>query len=128
MISRNTLFTLGVGIVTLHFSAFAATVNVEIQKGKFVPAVATAQAGDTIVFTNATAGKHTATADPAAVANPENVQLPEGADTFDSGIILPGNSFSLVLSVAGTYRYVCIQHEAFGMAGSIEVLPATELE
>src|SRR5690606_37858162 len=70
---------------------------------------------------NASSMVHTATADPALAANPDNVQLPAGAEPFDSGFLTAGQRFSYTFTVAGEYRYVCLPHEFAGMIGTITV-------
>lgn len=89
----------------------------------FDPPVAHLTAGDTIVWVNAGALPHTSTADPAAAGNPENVLLPRGAATWDSGLLDGGESFTRVRTVVGDYTYLCTLHEAAGMVGRIKVVP-----
>ena len=50
-----------------------------------------------------------------------NVRLPAGADTFDSGDIGPGGSFTWTFTEPGEYRYICIPHEGAAMTGTITV-------
>jgi plastocyanin len=73
---------------------------------------------------------------PKVVVNPD-VLAPAGGSTysgqgyFNSGLIfgtqvpLPGSrSYSLVFDTPGTYDYVCVIHDEFGMVGKITVLAA----
>jgi plastocyanin len=87
----------------------------------YEPAKVTIAAGQTIRWECGPTFEHTVTADPDEAENPENVQLPEGAEAFDSGTIKPGESYSRRFTVPGEYRYFCIPHEAAGMVGEIEV-------
>lgn len=48
-------------------------------------------------------------------------RIPEAATPWDSGFLLPGQSFEVVLSAPGVYDYYCIPHELHGMAGRIVV-------
>lgn len=64
---------------------------------------------------------HTATCDPTKVANAAHVVRPDGAEAWDSGLIVPGARWSHTFTVAGEYRYSCIPHELAGMFGTIIV-------
>ena len=48
---------------------------------------------------------------------------PDGAQQFNSGLILPGGTFSVVLTVPGEYRYTCIWHPY--LTGEIRVMAAS---
>lgn len=48
-------------------------------------------------------------------------RIPEAAEPWDSGFLLPGESFDIVLSAPGVYDYYCIPHEMHGMVGRIVV-------
>jgi plastocyanin len=50
-----------------------------------------------------------------------SLRIPEGAKPWDSGFLLPGESFDLTLSVEGVYDYYCRPHEQAGMVGRIIV-------
>jgi hypothetical protein len=67
---------------------------------------------NTIEWINKDTQAHTATA----------IVGPQGASLFNSGLILPGKTFSVTLTVAGTYRYACAWHN--WLAGQIIVKPA----
>lgn len=96
---------------------------VEIRMGNltFEPANIEIQVGDTVRWRNTSTLIHTATADPARAANAANVSLPEGAATFDSGEVSPGETFTYVFDVPGSYSYICVPHEMAGMLGTIIV-------
>lgn len=102
--------------------------EIEIKNMAFVPAAVEACVGQTIRWTNTEPTNvprpmsHTVTADPALAQRPESVLLPEGAETFDSGRLTPGQSFETVLTVAGEYRYFCRPHELMGHLGVITVV------
>jgi plastocyanin len=87
----------------------------------FEPQTVTVKAGQTVAWKNTSRLVHTVTADPAKAATPSHVQLPDGAETFDSGAIRPGETYRRTFTVPGTYRYFCIPHEAAGMVGEIVV-------
>ncbi|HUH87449.1 MAG TPA: plastocyanin/azurin family copper-binding protein [Pusillimonas sp.] len=87
----------------------------------FRPAGLLIQPGQTIRWTNHDAGNsHTATA-----YHPERYgkqrRIPEHAEPWDSGFLLPGESFSVTLTVPGVYDYYCLPHEHAGMVGRIIV-------
>lgn len=77
--------------------------------------------GQTIRWTNRDRGNsHTVTAyHPAIDGRP--LRIPEGAEPWDSGYLLPDETFSVTLTVEGVYDYYCIPHEHAGMVGRIIV-------
>jgi plastocyanin len=87
----------------------------------FVPAEVTITAGQGVVWINGSNLVHTVTADPSWAQNAKNVQLPPGAQPFNSGGIAPGGTFRHVFEEPGTYRYFCIPHEDEGMVGTVIV-------
>lgn len=88
---------------------------------KFAPTQVTIKVGGTVTWENPSTVVHTATGDPDKVADPDNVELPGGAEPWDSGFVQPGDSFSHTFTEPGTYRYVCVPHEGVGMTGTIIV-------
>ncbi len=52
---------------------------------------------------------------------------PSGGNTYDgstlvnSGVMLPGGSFTLTFTKAGTFKYVCIFHDEQGMVANVRV-------
>jgi plastocyanin len=88
---------------------------------KFVPERVVVQTGDTVLWTNNSDVVHTVTADPERARAPMHVQLPAGAEPFDSGDIEAGEHYRRTFEVAGTYRYFCIPHERAGMIGTVIV-------
>lgn len=79
------------------------------------------QPGQTVRWRNQDAGNsHTATAyHPALYGRPQ--RIPDGAEPWDSGFLLPGEGFSVTLTVPGVYDYYCLPHEHAGMVGRIVV-------
>jgi plastocyanin len=100
--------------------AQSATVNMT-DANRFEPPMLTVRKGATLVWRNTGTLAHTVTADPAKTTNPANVALPPGAQPWDSGDIRAGQSFSRKFDVPGTYRYICVPHEALGMTASLVV-------
>ena len=113
-------FTLLFTSSVLWGSEPAATVSMSNQLA-FEPASITIKAGETVRFVNDSVLPHTVTADPAKARNPDSTSLPEGAETFDSGNLAAGESFSHTFTKPGTYQYFCIPHELAGMTGTIIV-------
>lgn len=48
-------------------------------------------------------------------------RIPLGAAAWNSGFLLPGQSFDITLSAPGVYDYFCLPHEAAAMVGRIVV-------
>lgn len=103
--------------------ALAATVEVKMTDTPpvYIPKKLTIHAGDTVKWTNNAQTLHTVTFDPAKAVNKSDVQLPKGADPFDSGFMMPGKDFSYTFKVPGEYKYFCIPHEKDGMIGFVSV-------
>jgi plastocyanin len=79
----------------------------DIQSWTFAPNTLNARVGDTVVWKNAGAAPHTATA----------------ADkSFDSGSLDPGKSFTYKLSSTGSFGYICTLHP--WMKGTLVVAAA----
>ncbi|BBD73200.1 hypothetical protein HS1genome_1589 [Sulfodiicoccus acidiphilus] len=101
---------------------------------RFLPSTLTIHVGDTVTWTvNAPDEVHTVTFVPQGMEIPEfgtPVSLiPAGGPVFNgsgyynSGPLLPGQSYSLTFTVPGVYTYVCLLHDNMGMYGTIVVLP-----
>ncbi len=90
----------------------------------FSPASVTVAAGDTVEWRNTAVMKHTVTADPKLANDPAHVSLPDGAETFNSGDVPPGQIYRHTFDVPGQYDYVCLPHEFLGMLGTVFVTPA----
>jgi plastocyanin len=88
--------------------AEAATVGVKTQGLKFVPAVANAQLGDTVLWSNAATDRHSSTSD--------------GPTPWDSGRLNPwSGKFSRAFPFTGTFPYYCDIHRSLGMKGTVKV-------
>ncbi len=102
----------------------AAVVDMTGELLVFEPAVLEIRAGQTVVWNNSSAREvHTVTADPRQAANADDVQLPKGAQPFDSGFMNPGSAYRYTFKKPGVYRYVCTLHEVQRMVGKIIVKP-----
>ena len=87
----------------------------------FSPATITIKKGETVTWQNASQTVHSATFDPSKAVKASDAELPKGVSPFDSGLLQPGQTWSHTFTVAGTYKYFCIPHEALGMLGTVIV-------
>jgi plastocyanin len=69
-----------------------------------MPDALTVDAGTTVTWTNTDSVPHTSTSD---------------AKGWDSGIVGPGQQFSVALQTPGTFSYHCLLHP--GMVGTVVV-------
>ena len=88
---------------------------------RFAPTEITIKAGDTVEWRNIGSIPHTVTADPGRAPGSRNIELPAGAETFDSGWVMRGRSFRYTFSEPGVYRYICLPHERARMLGIVIV-------
>lgn len=77
----------------------------------YAPANFTLKAGSMVTWVNKDTVTHTVTSS----------SVPSGASTFDSGNLAYQNTFSVTLTVPGTYHYYCTIHPT--MLGTITVTP-----
>ncbi|MFZ3167372.1 MAG: TIGR03118 family protein [Candidatus Methanoperedens sp.] len=59
-------------------------------------------------------------------AAPAGGSVYNGTDFFNSGILSPGQNYTLTFTKPGTYDYLCLIHDEMGMKGKIIVLPPEE--
>ena len=132
MLSKTMLAAMGAGAFTLSACGITGPAHteppppsvdaiVEMQGMSFVPGTIRIRAGQTVQWRNTSLMDHTVTADKGLAASPANVILPEGAQSFNSGEIDPGQVWAYTFTVPGTYRYVCLPHEKQGMIGTVIV-------
>jgi plastocyanin len=79
----------------------ADSVTVDIANFAFAPAELRIAAGTSVTFVNGDSAPHTATAGTDAEPTPEH---------FDTGLLQPGESFTVTLDAPGTYAYFCERH------------------
>lgn len=76
--------------------------------------------GQTVRWVNRDTGNvHTSTAYHPNNGKPQ--RIPKEAKSWDSGYLLPNESFAMVFEKSGVYDYFCIPHEHAGMVGRIVV-------
>jgi plastocyanin len=115
------VITASIAVADANYSNRAKVVR--IVGLRYEPETITVNAGQTITWINETNGNHTVTLDPAEAKNKNDVSLPPGAQTFDSGIIGPGKTFSHTFTIPGVYKYFCKEGESEGMKGMVIVRP-----
>jgi plastocyanin len=106
-VRRRLLLALALGVLAASSTAGAAdapTRDVSIPGKLFEPARITVLLGTTVTWRNQDASNHTVTSD---------------GDTFDSGYLAPGGSFSYTFAKQGHYAYECLIHKF--MKGSVDV-------
>jgi len=91
--------------------AQAATADVETGDFFFRPDYTRIEPGDTVSWTLLEGSPHTVTSQPSAPS------------PFDSGELLPGQSFAFTFTAAGRYPYICDIHPF--MKGVVQVGPDT---
>lgn len=76
--------------------------------------------GQAVRWINQDAGNvHTVTA--YHPVNGKQLGIPEAAKPWNSGYLMPNESFVMTFDVPGEYNYFCIPHERAGMVGRIVV-------
>jgi plastocyanin len=90
---------------------------------RFIKDNVTIRVGSRVTFVNSgMAAPHTVTFGPE-----QNIFVPYGdptnftGDPLNSGILLPGSSFTVTFTKAGTYHYICGLHDYLGMTGTVNV-------
>jgi len=91
------------------------TISVAVSNFQFTPSNVQAHIGDTIKW-NWVDGSHTTSCDGIL----PGTSLPQGAASWNVNINSGAQTYSYVITVAGTYNYICIPH-APDMAGVIQV-------
>lgn len=127
---RHTLVLGGGGLAALAAPSPARASDVVViemrgtergEKVWFVPQGLAVTAGTTLRFVNHDpANSHTTTAYHPATYDRQQ-RIPDGADPWDSDLLLPDESFEVTLTHPGVYDYYCLPHEHAGMVGRIVV-------
>lgn len=106
-----------IAIITIQ-SASATKITIMVANFSFTPSVVNATVGDTIEWVR-TSGTHTTTCN-----GSNGTSLPAGAATWNSPLNSQTSVFQYVVTVAGTYNYVCTPH-APNMSGVLNVSAAS---
>jgi plastocyanin len=107
--------------VTVAADEPAVIVKMRDMPPSFDPSRVTISVGDTIKWENTGSSVHHATDDHEMAIKGDDVKIPSGVAAFDSGFMRPGESFTHTFTTPGTYKYVCVAHEASGMIGEVVV-------
>jgi plastocyanin len=102
--------------------AAAATVVVT-PEFRFDPQEVRIRVGEAVEWRNEGRSPQTVTGNPGWAGQEGLVQLPEGAEPWDAGIINFGESVTHVFDVPGEYTYVSLPQAANGMTGRVIVEP-----
>jgi len=113
----------GTFMLGLTSPAFSETVTVQMfdTPAKYVMDPVKIKVGDTITWVNKGETVHTATTDPSTAPDPSWASVPKGAETWDSGYLNAGDTWSYTFKVPGVYKYFCTTHVKEGMKGEIDV-------
>ncbi len=87
----------------------------------FIPSKIVIRVGQKVTLKDSSEVIHNVVDDATKAINQADVHVPEGGESFDSGLMQPGQTFARVFTVPGVYRYVCTLHEANGMKGVVIV-------
>jgi plastocyanin len=109
-------------LITMCMAAFAlqtnaAMVMVEVEDFEFNPAVFTVNVGDTIMWFW-DSGSHTTT----------STTIPAGAASWSQAINQNSPAYTYVVTVAGSYDFVCLPHQSMGMMGHFTANVTTGIE
>lgn len=96
-----------ISFALLTFFANATTYTVTVADFSFSPQTLPAVLCNDIIVWQWVNGVHTTT----------STSVPAGAATWDAPITSAAPTYSYVVTVAGTYAYVCTPHASMGMAG-----------
>lgn len=91
---------------------------------RFIQPTVTIHVGQTVTFVNnGMAAPHTVTfgTEPANPAVPLGDPSAYSGGQLNSGIQVPGDSFKVTFTAAGTYSYICALHDYMGMTGKVIV-------
>jgi plastocyanin len=111
----------GAPLATTASTAGLPAREVVIGDDAFHPELVVIEAGETVIWRNASVLVHSVTAHPEFATSRESFELPPGATPFHSGLLIPGDAYTHTFDVPGTYRYFCAPHEAARNDGWVEV-------
>ncbi|HEU0114077.1 MAG TPA: plastocyanin/azurin family copper-binding protein, partial [Thermomicrobiales bacterium] len=87
----------------------------------FSPDKVSIKVGQAVRWVNQGRSPQTVTDDPARATDKSLVQLPSGAQPWDSGVLNWGAAYVHVFDTPGTYGYFSMPQEQKKMAGQVEV-------
>ncbi len=104
-----------------HAADKTVTITMTDKPPRFIPDKLTIPVGTTVVWKNTAKTLHDVSTDASSAQNPNDVKLPPGAESFDSGFMPPDGTFSYTFKTPGDYTYFCIPHEKDGMVAHLTV-------
>ena len=87
----------------------------------YLPATLVIPSGATVTWLNKSYYSQSATCDPQQAGDFKQVNLPQGAQAWDSGVLYPGQRFSKTFDTAGTYIYFSLPRLSPNTVGTIIV-------
>ncbi len=93
----------------------AALIVISDAPGEFMPRTMTIRVGDTVEWRNTGGIAHS--------VEFVGETLPEGTASSQSGVMMPGKTYSFTFKAPGGYAYICRFHVINGMIGKIIVVP-----
>jgi plastocyanin len=111
------------GLLSSPATAAVKTVVVTMtdNPARYVPEDLKISVGTTVEWKNTAKSIHDVSTVAGDAQNKNDVHLPSGAKPFDSGFLMPGQTFSHKFIVPGHYTYFCIPHEKDRMVGHLDV-------
>lgn len=88
---------------------------------RFDPAEVTIRVGQAVEWRNDGRSPQTVTGDPARLGDASLASLPEGARSWDSGVLNSGDTYVHQFDVAGEYGYASMPQAENGMTGRVVV-------
>lgn len=117
-------FTLFCFALFLKMYLFATVVTVTVTNNQFSPAALNVIVGDTVRYNFIGTFPHNATT---VVAGPRAGVVPAGAPDINSGPVsnVVPRTYDYKVTVAGNYRYYCMQHSPDGVTGMVGFITAS---
>ncbi|MGE5251633.1 MAG: plastocyanin/azurin family copper-binding protein [Bacteroidota bacterium] len=100
---------------------FEVDIVLEQNEIHYSPMTLTIPRGTTVIWLNKSYYSQSATCDPQKATQGTMVSLPENAQPWDSGLLYPGQRFSKLFDVPGTYIYFALPRLSAGSIGTIVV-------
>ncbi len=98
-------------------------VDIVLQQNEiyYSPALITIPSGAKVIWLNKSYYSQSVTCDPKQAGDTKTVNLPSGAQAWDSGLLYPGQRFSKTFDTPGTYIYFSVPRLSPNTVGTIIV-------
>ena len=100
---------------------YQVDIVIEQSEIHYSPATLTVPSGATVTWLNKSYYSQSVTCDPDQAGESQIVNLPEGTQPWDSGLLYPGQRFSKIFDTPGTYVYFSLPRLSPDTAGTIIV-------